>query len=279
MRRKIYPVDVSEVDDSGVNDILASVNADLKKVTDDAELFVKDMSQPVGGGKSAANQRPSDNARARPNESIPQSVINSNDMSHSPSTASVHRFDSAEEIKLTHEIVNSNNQMYKDLQARIRFLEAENEEIRKLNVQKGERLKKNDRQIKELETTMNEMEDDALKLKQQILTQGNALTPVQPNNNNQVIGPGGKGLSPAEQEMLKKHEQFRKALLFEHDEEEENKELNDLSLRKLFRSADIYSTLKKYILLYCIPLHNDILTVQARFGTAVASYFILYQFM
>lgn len=283
MRRKIYPVvDISEnIEDNGIDDVLASVNADIKKVAEEAELFAKQL---TGEDRHVDNRQASDN-RARPigdrNNNLAAVAPSAGPVSEK--TMPLRHFDSAEEIKLTHEIVTSNNQMYKDLQTRIKMLEHENEEIKKQAAQKQEKLKKNERHVQEMETMINEMEEEALKLKQQLVTQGNGLNSTTTNPNQAAGaaagGAGGKGLTQADQDMLKRHEQFRKALLFENDEEEENKELNALSFDKLFRSANIYSTLKQYILLYCIPLRRDILTIQARFGTAVASYFILYQFM
>lgn len=281
MRRKIYPVvDVSDnFEEHLVDDVLASVNADIKKVSEEAELFTKQMT----GDDSRGDNRISFNNKAPTNgdRNSKASPIGPSVGAVSEKTMPIRRYDSAEEIKLTHEIVNSNNQMYKDLQTRIKLLEHENEEMKRQAAHKQDKLKKSDRHVQEMETMINEMEEEALKLKQQLVTQGNGLnsTATNPNQAAAAGGAGGKGLTQSDQEMLKRHEQFRKALLFENDEEEENKELNALSFEKLFRSANIYSTLKKYVLLYCIPLRRDILTIQSRFGTAVASYFILYQFM
>lgn len=80
-----------------------------------------------------------------------------------------------------------------------------------------------------------------------------------------LAGPGNEKINA---ELQKRTDEIRRALLNDNDEDNETE-----SLDHLLKGSNILTTLTK-LLKASVPFKKDINVIQARFGSAVASYFI-----
>jgi hypothetical protein len=174
-----------------------------------------------------------------------------------------------EVVKLSHEIEDESRTsaakvlMAQNLNTQFNLLADQIKDYQKLNILANNKLKASETKVAELETKLEQMEDEV-----------NDLRANGGGGNSSLLLPGayttGRVNRPhaLNREMNKRTEQMRKALLSgENDEEVAAISIKDMN------SKNFYKSLKAYALQY-LPFKRDLRTVQARFGTSVASYFI-----
>lgn len=80
------------------------------------------------------------------------------------------------------------------------------------------------------------------------------------------------GARPHE-DLQKRSEELRRALLYEADDDDVAVSLDDLWKAKDFR-RQLYDWINNHL-----PFRKDIVKIQSRFGSSVASYFMFYRFL
>ena len=165
------------------------------------------------------------------------------------------------EVKLSHEIDQDrriradNEQTIQNLRNRCNILMNKMKEYQKTSHTANSKLRHSQAKVAELEVKIDTMNEEALNLKKNLNGQQ-----IQPNRTNRS--------QPIDNEAMKRAEQMRKELLYGENDDE----LTGLSFNDMNR-INIYQTIKRFILKY-LPFKRDLRTIQARFGSSVASYFI-----
>lgn len=230
---------------NAVDGFVEDIEKEINQISDDAENFATQL-------YLAGNDRYSSG------RSKPKAIRYS---------GSSNRADEVEEIKLSHEIIQDEMHVTKQLDESFNVLKKQVDEYRKLYTSTNHRLKDTEAKRLEAEGKLdNSLEENAKlveEIKQTRANQGSKLYNV----------PLGGGGGRANEELQKRSDDLRKALLFENDDEDVAITLDDL-----WKAKNFGKRLMEYIN-YVMPFKKDISKIQSSFGSSVASYFIFYRFL
>lgn len=246
-------------------DVIADVvESEINQIANDAELFAQDI--------SSAYQMPDSNQglnRSRPRAApAPQSRANGGAKGKGGSPVAVADVDEVEEITLSHEVLQDESHVAKQLDTSFLALRKQIEEYQRLYSEANQRLKDVEAQRNELETKLEDSTDDNAKLMQELrqLQSSQGLA----NRAFQSLPPGG---AKPNEELQKRAEELRKALLYANDDEGVAITLDDI-----WKAKDIRKQLFEWLNNH-MPFKKDISKIQSRFGSSVASYFVFYRFV
>lgn len=253
--KKIHPVsDVAMEGKDEVDWMVKDIEDDMKLCVAQNDMFVKEFT----GGKDQPSKwrapvKNLNNAELKP-KFLALEVRRSEEME--------------EEIKLSYELdfekahIADNTKLAENLRAQFTILTEQLKEYQKLNIAAQSKLKKAEAKVVELETKVDTLEEEADELK------ANGPTGSQEQTNLYTVRTNNRQ-PHMDEEVNKRTEQMRKALLSDDNDEG----VAALSLNDFMASKNYYKSLKAW-LLQSLPFKRDIRTVQARFGTSVASYFV-----
>eukprot|EP01032_Pedospumella_encystans_P012745 gene12745-14720_t len=180
--------------------------------------------------------------------------------------------DPDEVIKLSHELAGNNEPDYKkiaeELKAQFDVLSQQIKDYQQINHKLTSKCNASETKVNELENKVDTLEEETQELRSNGAA-GQPNTPglysVRNNNTNRN--------AQMNSDINKRTEQMRRALL-----SGENDEVAALSLNEARASRDYYKMFKAWAA-QRLPFRSDIRTVQARFGTSVASYFVFQRFV
>lgn len=310
MFSKVYPTTsaTSGSQLQSIDKVIASADADIDRITREAEEFAarmlptKRIEQSTSGkgtttvatnnngsrgiyvGKSVptntsnyGNGNPNSvNLRHSQSNGALKSSANSSDPvnadSVQPFSSGVNDFDDMEEVKLSHEIANSEEKLTQELSEHFEVLQKQVEEYRKLYQSSATKLKETQAKLNDATTKTDALEEEKIRLEEELRIQNRESTAT-----TQIIGRAGRNNNnsnnPAEVDaMQKRADELRKALLFENEED------MAINLESILQSKNFWQAIKDYMAYYD-PFKRDLSLIQARFGSSVVSYFVFYRFL
>jgi hypothetical protein len=264
MNVKVHPI-------RDTNSILANIDQELDQLTSSAEKFVQGL---YVEADDAAHYR--------------SGITNAADRrrleSRSAPTALVRHFDSqdeenddeVEEIKLSHEIVADSKheeKLTEQLKSQFQVMQQQLDQYKQLFKSSFEKLKDAETKVIDLQGKVEDLEEERTQLAHQL--EAGVVSDGQGSTNNVVNRmPAQRRVFPASQELNKRSEDIRKALLFDNDDEDIG-----LSMEGLLSQHNNLKALMHKLQSLLTPFRRDIRTIQARFGSSTASYFIFYRYM
>lgn len=254
-QRKVYPGTSDDRDEMlTVDDVVESVDKEMAKISSEVEAFSNSISS-----QSNQNNRNSNNRQQQPLRQQQQQSYQEED-------------DEVEEIRLSHEIYNSEEKVTEELEVRFKALKQHVEEYRNLYRASADKLRGSEAKVSELESKVDTLEEERIRLEEQVKANVN-------NNNN----PNNQFLTMVNRtnvngqlssvDAQRRAEELRKALLFDDDD-------NNLAIdfESLLQSKNVFAAIMEYLSLFD-PFKRDISTIHARFGSSVASYFIFSRYL
>lgn len=250
-QRKVHPGTSDDRDEMlTVDDVVESVDKEMAKITSEVEAFSYDTSNQSNRNKSAGPQPPWPQQQQKP---------------------SYHEEDEMEEIRFSHEIFNSEEKVTEELESRFKALKQHVEEYRNLYRSSADKLRGSQAKVSELESKLDALEEERMRLEEQIKSNANNNNPN--NYNLSMVNRTNVNGSLSSVDAQRRAEELRKALLFEDDENN-----LDIDFESLLQSKNIFAALMDYLSIWD-PFKRDIGTIHARFGSSVASYFIFSRYM
>lgn len=258
--RKVYPEKVSKAKDN-VQIIVQDVDENIERILAETNNIVAGM-HPNRYGNIGENV----NIGNR-NQQIPMLPRSQNPEEDDD----VRPFD--ENVKLSHEIMNNEKEIATELKEKYSLLQSQLEEYYKLYQQTNSKLKETENRCSDMENKYHSLEEEKINLeselqKKQVLNQ-NYLQNMNFNKENNNVNNGNNSSAF---ELQKRSEELRKLLLFENDDE-------DIAISLDFFKGKDFGTIIQDFWNYILPFKKDIRTIQSRYGTSVASYFLFYRFL
>lgn len=178
--------------------------------------------------------------------------------------------DEVEEIKLSHEIFQSEEKITEELSQQFQILQKQIEEYRKLYQSAANKLKETQQKLATTEEKLVNTEEDKLQLQEQLRNApkdntSSALTQVnRPSKSSEI--------NAQNDAMQKRADELRRALLFENEED------TVINLENILQSKNVWIAIQEYVA-SLDPFKRDLSLIQSRFGSSVASYFIFTRYL
>jgi chromosome segregation ATPase len=264
--RKIFPENSSGIQKRGDN---KSDNVDkiVDNVQDDVDRLLSETNSLLTNVHNNAirNVELTRNKEGKGKIPFPMKSVDSRN-DYNDLVRQFNRADSSEEVKLSHEIFNNEKEIACELQEKYSLLQSQLEEYYRLYQQSNQKLKDTETRYFEVENKMHHLEEEKINLeeelqKKQLYGQSFVNSASQNNNTNAF-------------ELQKRSEDLRKLLLFENDDDDDIA----ISLNDFFKGKSLWTILQGSFN-YFVPFKRDIRTIQSRYGTSVASYFLFYRFL
>jgi chromosome segregation ATPase len=279
---KIYPQVVGNNKEDKIDVIVDDVQRQIDKIVAETNNFVADFHSDAddhvtltrslqGKNIPASSSLSAMNNRSRTKDQL-REISSTSFKKRLVSSSAVQPFshaDSMEEIKLSHELVNDEKEIASELADRFAILQSQLEEYYKLYKDTNEKLKGVEKSYNDIESKYHHLEEEKIVLEEEIKKK--QMSTINYGSSSSAIGGGNKGNE--KYDLQKRSDELRKLLLFENDDED-----IAISLDDLFKGKNLLNILSEFIN-YFIPLKRDISTIQSRYGTSVASYFLFYRFL
>jgi hypothetical protein len=240
--------------------MVRDIEDDLRDFASSSDAVVKDMYD------HATFDNPADTKGSTPLYGNSNNSVGKPRYPSGPTGKKVQREE--EEVKLSYEIEGEQKasadslQVAQHLSAQFSILSEQIKEYQKLNNVANNKLKASETKVAELEAKVDTLEEEAHELRL------NGGSQQQQTTNIYAARTGNRTQQFNNKDMNKRTEQLRKALLSgENDEEVATISLAEINTKNFYKNFKAYITRS-------LPFKQDLRTVQARFGTSVASYFI-----
>lgn len=272
---KVYPTPAVT---SSVDQLTSQIDRDIQLITSSLDRTANSYGNSKNSGGDR-NRNDSNNVRLY---TAPGSEDSRNDYNYGQTNSSataangyngtgnngrtVSNEDDEEEVKLSHQLAKKDNIVTKELEENFTKILQQLNEYKKrynnavvANKRIEEKLIANNEKIELLADENSKLKQDSLIMKPNAINR---------NNLDRTNGIGNK-----KDELYYRSEQIRKALLSDENEDE-----TAITFDSLLKTYGVKDAIIHYLSVFA-PFRRDIRTVQARFGTGVASYFIFYRFL
>lgn len=274
-RPKIYPEeDTAKKDSSSIDRVIDLVSSEIDQIANEADQLTYQSRSAKSSGPVIATQV------APHRSSVGGAIVVGEKFQSVSKTAGGAGEDEVEEIKLSHEVFNSEEKLTEELSEHFKVLQKQIEEYRKLYQSAASKLKDTQTKLTTTEEKLNSVEEEKTQLQEQLANASRDALGGGTNHTSSTNAlllqnrPGAKGRDAAAQSdaMQKRAEELRRALLFENEED------TAINLESILQSKNIWVAIYEYFATVD-PFKRDIGLIQSRFGSSVASYFIFNRYL